>query len=174
MRSRNDEAARASAGRPRFIAGASVQQSPKQIAISCVTALRFLPRFARALFDAVQSHDRIMINAWSSRSLANEPRSRNPIVNWFKFTLTLVECLRLAHDLLEPALELVRKALRRLGSSTMLIDDAASRRFEGSGQRTCGVGDILVAQRLKVLRNVSRDEAAQQQQQSRLSIGQPL
>lgn len=104
-----------------------------------------------------------MINAWSSRSLANEPRSRNPIVNWFTLTFTLVECLRLAHDLLEPALKLVRKALRRLGSSTMLIDDAASRRFEGSGQRTGGVGDILVAQRLKVLRNVSRDAAAQQQ-----------
>ncbi len=70
--------------------------------------------------------------------------------------------------------EACRKVLRRSGPGPVFVNDPPARRFERGRQRGCSLGNVFVSETLKILRDMTRDQAAEKEEQSRLGFGESL
>ena len=129
-----------------LVRGAGIQDPRKKIAVCALPSAGRLRNLSGSLFDAAEHHSGISCS--------------NPVAA--------------PTDIVDQTLQFLRKVPRGLRDGTMLVDDAAAGGFEGRGQRAGGFNNVVVVERLKILWRVSRDEATQEQQESRLRIGQSL
>lgn len=70
--------------------------------------------------------------------------------------------------------EACRKVLRGACPGPVFVDDPPARRFERGRQCCCSFGNILVSETLKILGDMTRNQASEKEEQSRLRFGQAL